>query len=46
MGQYMEDLEKTLEKILEKRLDLLEAMLIRHPEMIYNAIVKITPRIS
>ncbi|MEM1610872.1 MAG: DUF3782 domain-containing protein [Sulfolobales archaeon] len=39
----MEDLEKALEKILEKRLDLLEAVLIKHPEVIYNAIVKITP---
>ncbi|HWQ18034.1 MAG TPA: hypothetical protein VNL13_09415 [Sulfolobales archaeon] len=39
----IEGLEEAIERILEKRIDLIERVILRHPEIIYEAIAKLTP---
>ncbi|MEM0439510.1 MAG: hypothetical protein DJ555_02225 [Desulfurococcaceae archaeon] len=39
----VEGLEEAIERILEKRIDLIERVILRHPEIIYEAIAKLTP---
>ncbi|MEM2204009.1 MAG: hypothetical protein QXI22_06605 [Sulfolobales archaeon] len=39
----VEGLEEAIERILERRIDLIERVILRHPEIIYEAITKLTP---